>query len=417
MKEFRKITDVKPDLKKTGAAILLVEDTKSDKFAGFKVSPSRPTDEQLKKITQFTRREFKADELYIGQMRLAHNAIDRDTERFSEEVVQRFVNSSIRKTMLLDHDRSVKDGAAGKFFDVELEKMPLQQANAETGQNLQLPDGITEVWFVSPWFYIPLEGIDPKEIVKIDAGIYDWASIGFRAESLVPIRSTEKGKEDQILYWEYRGSGDVTEMTEGSLVYLGAQPGASVKSADGKTAADPQSEIRNPQSQPGTEPPDKGLHSQTTQGGIQMTMQELLERLKIFFGRNFSESGLYDEIKVAVDEKLNLAVEGAKKPLQEEINKLKPLAEDGKAYRAGLMNEYIAQKVKLGEVSEKPENQEALKGVIANYPIDFLKSELALLKTRVYAKFPAEAQLAGGDIDRDNGKKKKNPLIPSDKTA
>ncbi len=143
-----------------------------------------------------------------------------------------------------------------------------------------------------------------------------------------------------------------------------------------------------------------------------MNLTELLERLKIFFGRNFSESGIYDEIKVAVDEKVALAVEGAKKPLNEEIERLRPLAEDGKAYRAGLMNEYITQKVKLGEVSEKPENQEALKGVIANYPIDFLKSELALLKTRVYAKFPAESQLGAGDFDRSGGKSKKNPLVP-----
>ncbi len=149
-----------------------------------------------------------------------------------------------------------------------------------------------------------------------------------------------------------------------------------------------------------------------------MNMQELLERLKIFFGRNFSESGLYDEIKVAVDEKVALAVEGAKKPLQEEIKKLQPLAEDGKAYRASLMNEYVSLKVKLGEVSEKPENQEALKGVIGAYPIDFLKAEIALLKTRVYEKFPAESQLTGGDIDRATGeKKKKNPLIPEKEKA
>lgn len=530
MPEFQKIIDTKQDLKKSGAAILLIEDKKSGKFAGFKVSPSRPTDDQLKKINQFTRREFKADELYIGQMRLAHNAVDRDVERFSEEVVQRFVNSAIRKTMLLDHDRSVKNGAAGKFFDVELEKMPLQQAIAETGENLQLPAGITEVWFVSPWFFIPLEGIDPKEIVKIDAGIYDWASIGFRAESLMPIRSTEKGKEDVILYWEYRGSSDQTEMTEGSLVYLGAQPGASVKSAgagggsheedeskgavaySATTAADegrawdgnaakrnlarwassdgsgdkdkidwakyrkgfawydpanaqnfeayklPHHDVIDGQlsavwngvssamavcmgsmggvdipedqlpavighlakhyKQFGKEPPAKVLHTTQTTGGTVMEMKELLERLKIFFGRNFTEANVYDEIKAAHEEKVNLAVDGAKKPLTEEIKKLTPLAQDGNAYRASLMNEYVAQKVKLGEVSEKPENQEALKGVIANYPIDFLKSEISLLKTRVYEKFPAESQLSGGDVDRGNGKGKKNPLIPEpEKTA
>jgi len=405
-------TDIK-GLKKDANAVEHVGGVKQVKFAGFKISPTRPTKDQLAKINQITRREFKAEELYIGQMRLSNNAIDRDTERFSEETLQRFVNTTLRKTMLLNHDRAE---GTGKFFDVELEKMPLQQANAETGENFKLPDGMTEVWFHSPWFYIPVEGIDPKELVKIDASIYDWASIGFRAESIIPIRSTEKGKEDVILFWEYRGAGDETEMTEGSLVYLGAQYGMGVKSAgevDNKQDKGPDDNDQHNKETPPAPP------AKSNEGGTNtMTLEELLASMKIFFGRTFSKENIFDELKTAHAEKITEAVQAATSPLNTEIKRLQPLANDGTAYRNGLMTEYVGLKVKLSEASEKPENQDALKEVIQTYPIDFLKAEIGLLKTRVYAKFPAESQLGAGDFERSSGKSKKNPLIPAaEKTA
>jgi hypothetical protein len=391
-------------LKKDAAAIENVGGVKQLKFAGFKLSPTKPTEEQISKINQFTRREFKADELYIGQMRLANNAIDRDNERFSEEVVQRFVDTTLRKTMLLNHDRTA---ATGKFFDVELEKMPLQQAIAETGENLKLPDGITEVWFHSPWFFIPVEGIDPKELVKIDAGIYDWASIGFRAETLRPVMD----KEGKPLFWEYHGSGESTEMTEGSLVYLGAQYGMGVKDASGGTAPDNHKE-------PDPEQTSEASEISTTQGGSKpMTLKEMQERMKGFFGRTFSEENIFDELKVAIAEKITEAESAVKKPLEDKIRELQPLANDGKAYRAGLVNEYVGLKVKLGEASEKPENQDAVKEVVANYPIDFLLGEIKLLKARVFEKFPTTSQLSGSATERDGSKSKVNPLVPQEAKA
>ena len=215
------------ELKKDKHELHNVVVNKELKVVGFKVVPSEPTPDQLAKINRFTRREFKKEELYVGQLRLSNNCIDRDDERFSEEVLQRFIETTLRKTMLFDHARKLKDGAIGKYFDVELEKMPLQQAISEIGEELVLPEGVKDVWFHSPWFYIPIAGIDPKDIVKIDAGIYDFGSIGFRADSCVPV-SDQNG---DVIYWEYRGSSRNTEMTEGSLVYLGAQFGMAVKSA------------------------------------------------------------------------------------------------------------------------------------------------------------------------------------------
>ncbi|MBM4056059.1 MAG: hypothetical protein FJ264_15610 [Planctomycetes bacterium] len=193
----------------------------------FKVSPTNPAPTQVEMINQFTRRKFTAEEIYIGQLRLAHNAIDRDEERFSEEVLERFKETIVRRTMLFDHAKyDSKTNAIGKFFDVEYETMPIEQAREILGEDIQLPKGVAEVKILAPWFYIPVEGIDKQLLVKIDAGIYEYASIGFRAESRVPVTD----KNGNILYHEYRGTGKNTEALEGSLVYLGAQPGMGVKS-------------------------------------------------------------------------------------------------------------------------------------------------------------------------------------------
>ncbi len=212
--------------KSSGKTIQNIIGSKQIKFAGLKSSPSRPTPEHLALINQFTRKDYKAEDFYVGQIRMANNAIDRDNERFSEEVLTRFAATALRKTMMFDHGRNVQMSGVGKFFDCTIEKLPLQQANAETGESFQLPAGKSEVWFLTCSFYIPVKFVPESVIVGIDTGIYDFASIGFRAENLVPMRNE---KDDSILFWEYRGSGPRTEMTEGSLVYLGAQHGMSVK--------------------------------------------------------------------------------------------------------------------------------------------------------------------------------------------
>ncbi len=405
MKRFLDIRDIR----KAKAAIINVGGVKEVKFVGFKVSPSQPTDAQVAKINQFTRRPFTADEIYVGQLRLSNNCIDRDNERFSEEILQRFVATTLRRTMLFDHNRKSQESAVGKFFDVELERMPLQQAIAETGEELALPDGITEVWFHSPWFYIPRAGVDDKTIVKIDAGIYDFGSIGFRAESLVPVMD----KEGDIRFWEYRGNGRNTEMTEGSLVYLGAQYGMAVKSYGDDEA----------KKQFKQEPPTKAfeIDNENEGGNEKMDWKELQKILqRIFRNKNFTQENLEDDVKTALDEhvssKVPAAVAEAKRPLETQIAELIPLAEEGKTYRKSLVEQYATLKAKLGDIDEKPETREKTLKIAGNFDIDFLLEEINILGKRVEEKFPSDLQLKGGDIkDRSAaGEKNNNPLIPEE---
>jgi hypothetical protein len=210
-------------------------EAKKKEFKGlFKAATTAGIDEQLAKINHFTRRPYAAEELYIGQMRLANNCIDRDNERYSESILKEFAKTVIRKSLLLDHDRRLS-AAIGKFFDCEIEKISLAQAIKETGELLRLPEGIKEVHFLAPWFYIPKEAVENTLLSKLEAGICDFVSIGFRAEMPIPVTDTF----GTIAYHEYRGKGEVTE---GSIVYLGAQYGASFKAygdnKDKQTTAD-----------------------------------------------------------------------------------------------------------------------------------------------------------------------------------
>ena len=373
---------------------------KALRFTGLRTSSSTPTEEQLVKINQFTRRPFTAEEVYVGQLWLANNAIDRDGERYNEEILQHFNDTITRKTFLLDHGKyDIDKNAVGKFFDSVIDAIPLDQARAVTGEDIELPPGVTDVLFLAPWFYIPREGVDPKTLVKIDAGVFDFSSIGYRAERLVPI-TDQKGT---VLYYEYQGRG---EATEGSLVYLGAQYGAGMKSLEEK---------------PGTSP---GNDPETPQGG-KPTMTEFLKRLLLTFNKAFTDGMTEDQaiasVKALMDEKdgkiATLTTELAGKDAK--IAELAPLASDGKAFRDKLVTDYVTSKAKLGEVAETPEAQAQVREVAGTYPISFLQSEVKTLRARVEEKFPSKGQLTGDErrdksADGEKGWKEKNPLVPED---
>jgi hypothetical protein len=435
-------TDIS-ELKKALQPVSNVAGSKELKFAGFKTSSSKPTDDQLKLINRFTRTPFTADDMYVGQLRLANNCIDRDNERFSEEVLQRYAATAIRKTMLFDHGRNVQAGAVGKFFDVMIEKMPLQQANAETGENFQLPANVTEVWFLTVSFYIPVKGVDEQTLVKIDAGVYDFASIGFRCESMVPVMD----KDGKILFWEYRGTGPRTEMTEGSLVYLGAQHGMSVKGLDSLNGLNGSSGLNGseetPQGDITTRPEWKG---KSHEGGKIMEITKLLAMLmRLFPGKTFTtEDAVESEVRAAIEASNRKSVEDAAVPLNIKIAELEPLkgkvaelepfkakvadletkvaqltpqAADGKTFRDSMVDAYVKAKANLKEITDKPEDQAKIKTMAQGFDIEFLKTEVEHLQKRVAAAFPAGSEV-GGSGDPEEKKRlaeEEDPLKPKTK--
>lgn len=467
------------------------------------------TPELLAKINKFSLRELTAEEVFARKYLMAHNAVDRDNERFPEKLLDDFARTLPGKSLLDGHNRASLP--IGLFFDANTEDLTPQQFTTLTGEQARLPEGINKVKILWGWVYMLKADFNESMTANIDAGIYRHASIGFKASDILPI----KGEYDNILFWEYVPPG---EALEGSIVWLGAQPGATAqkrynteKGAVSFTPTIPADETRiwdadaakkrlakwassdgsgdkdkidwskyrkgfawydaeNPENigsyklphhdvidgelvvvwrgvsaamgallgarggvaipesdfdstynhlakhykQFDKEPPEKSAQFYETTEGGNKKMNTLIEKLKMLFPkRNFSEDNIADEIKAMIDEKDSVIAEKDKR-----ISELSPLANDGKAYRDGLVMQYVTLKAKLGEVGETPEAQDKVKAVASGYPIDFLKSEVDNLQKRVDEKFPAESQTKGDDRQDKTSEgtdwRKKNPIVPDD---
>ncbi len=73
----------------------------------------------MKKINGFTRRELSEDEVYIFDVILCDNDIDRDCERFSDSALEQLKSLFIGKTGIFDHDPSSSKQNA-RIFDAKL---------------------------------------------------------------------------------------------------------------------------------------------------------------------------------------------------------------------------------------------------------------------------------------------------------
>lgn len=77
------------------------------------------TPEILEKINKFTRREFTEEELYVFNLILCDNEIDRDCERFSDGALEKMSTLFIGKTGIFDHNAAAANQNA-RIFDTEL---------------------------------------------------------------------------------------------------------------------------------------------------------------------------------------------------------------------------------------------------------------------------------------------------------
>lgn len=339
------------------------------------------TPDMLAKINGYALKELTGEEVYVRRLLMAHNAIDRDNERFPETMIDDFARTLPGKGLLLGHARP--NPGVGLYFDANIEEMTRDQFEALTKEKARLPEGVSMVRVLFGWGYM-LKAANESFIANVEAGISRFVSLGFQASGLKPVRG---GLTNNTLYWEYEGPG---EATEGSFVWLGAQPGAMAV---------------------------KNLKNMEGGRNRMKELKEFLEKLGAALKKTFTESGLFDELMAVVAEKdAAISEKDAKvKELEAKLTEMEPLHSEGKAFREGLIGDYVSLKAKLGEVSEKAEEQETLKGVAAAYPLAFLKSEVKALQARVEEKFPA-AQLEG-DSRRNKSQtgETENVLIPDDR--
>lgn len=336
--------------------------------------------EILGKINRYALTPITADEVYVRRKILAHNGVDRDRERFNEALLDDFAATLPGKSTLYAHDRG-KFLPLGLYFDATTEEISLEKFKELTGEDPRLPAGLAGVKVLWAWYYVIKTPEVESVLRNIEGGTYRHWSIGFSAKSLVSV----KGPYDETLYWEYQGPG---EATEGSLVWLGAQQGATSQ--------------KNAKAGLGTD------DNENQQRGPDMKILKALlgAALGKSFGEAVTDENLVDEVKSAL-----AAKDAQVTTLQAEAKGLKDMADIGKKHIDALAADYARMKALLGECEEAEEAVKTMKGYASTLPPDFLVSEVKALQNRVNEKFPSQGQLEG-DLRRDKSGSGENPLIP-----
>ena len=229
-------------------------------------------------------------------------------------------------------------------------------------------------------------------LTDIDGGIVRHVSIGFNATNLIKVTDEDTG---DVLYWEYKGPG---EALEGSLVWLGAQPGATITKGakHGADSVHIEDEDKTQKQKEVNFVMERikamlKLAGDATEDMIQKALQHLQTRLKFLEGL---VEPLGEEITV------------------EQVKELKSLAAAGKAYKKSLVDdlERYERMLDTGKTvdgdGDAPEKVKARKEVLMNREVEDLVSDVTRMKTLVFAKFPDEGNIDGGSSSegqRDNG--------------
>lgn len=327
--------------------------------------------EQLAQINKYAMVPLTPEQVYVRKYLVANNALDRDNERFSEEVLNDFAVSLPGKGFFVEGHPGGYSGSGGPgkglFFNAFTEDMSVEQFSALTGETPELPAGIASVRALWGEAYILRLDSNKDTLANIDGGIYRFVSIGFKA----PLFDVT-GEHGNYIYGEYRPKG---EAREASLVWLGAQVGAvAIKG------------VKNNKEEEATK-----------------TMK-LHEQLTKTLNRPFSEENLIEEIKAVVDGK------------DVEITGLKAAAADGAAYRKALVEDTVRFGVLVDEIPTDAEGQKAEAGFLNTLPIERLKGMKDKFEKRARETHPDKFIFEGKtEADRkaaaETGAGEESPLV------
>lgn len=127
----------------------------------------RNADQQaMEKISQYTRREFLPEELYLFRVALCDNEIDRDGERFTTAALQKLAELYRGKTGIFDHSGKGADQAA-RIYDTQVEI----QADRNTSYGEPYARLVGDA-------YLPRTEKNRDLILELEAGIKKEVSVG-----------------------------------------------------------------------------------------------------------------------------------------------------------------------------------------------------------------------------------------------
>lgn len=189
------------------------------------IQKSAVTEDDMKKISTFTRREMSADEVYTFNVDLCNNDVDRDFEKFSVQTLNRLAKLFVGKTGIFDHSMKANDQKA-RVFDAYVEKIPGRKT----------ADG-EDFYTLKAKAYM-LNNEENKSLIdEIDAGIKKEVSVSCSVDkSYCSICNTDNrhGRCEHIKGKTYGGKlcfnilSDATDAYEFSFVAVPAQREAGI---------------------------------------------------------------------------------------------------------------------------------------------------------------------------------------------
>lgn len=122
------------------------------------------SDDDIKLINKFTKREMQKGEIYVFSVVLCDNEIDRENERFTVIALEKLAKLFVGKTGILDHDAKSEKQSA-RIFSCKVEILKDKNSLGENYSRLVAKA------------YIPRTKNSEELITQIDAGIKKEVSI------------------------------------------------------------------------------------------------------------------------------------------------------------------------------------------------------------------------------------------------
>jgi hypothetical protein len=318
-----------------------------------------PSDEQMASINKLALTELVPDQVYVRRYLMAHNGIDRDVERFTEDLLKNYAATLPGKGFFVEGHPGYSSGSSGpgngRFFAASTEEMAPAKFLELTGEEINLPDGVDKAVVLWGDSYLLKLSSNADTLANIDGGIYSFTSIGFSAPYFEVQDETGNFK-----FGEYRSNG---EALEGSLVWLGAQPGAGAQKS--------------------------AQTNDDKKGGVKV-MEKFLKQINEKLGKSFTSEDVGAGVLLIVAEK-DATIKG-----------LQARAVIGDAYIDDLIKDAVRFGVLVKEIDPDPTIQKAEVDFIKTWPLERIKALKEKHEASARVKFPAEFQ-----VDTEDPEKKK----------
>ncbi len=336
------------------------------------------SDAHLALINQYTRRDFKKEELYTFPVILCDNEIDRDNERFPLETLEKFIPLFTGRTGIMDHAWKAGNQTSRLYF-VEVVKEPNKINSRGEGYA-----------YLKGYAYMVITESNKDLIAEIDAGIKKEVSIGFAISMAkcsacgnsiwnyeqcphIPGREYTVNGVSLLCYVDLLEPKDAYEW---SFVAVPAQPAAGItKSYEDKQKYVEKEEADQP-------------NVLIVEGGIKLfNLKEFIAKAK--------EKGL-EKVEIPVKDLEDLDtqvknIELAKETAEGKAKDLEPKAKMGEEYMADLKKECL----RLGALVDKNFNAEVMEKVYDKCTTEELKAFKDQYQKKMDELFPPSSQTKG----------------------